>query len=476
MTGLSDEVGLQGPNVYTAQFSLAEDLGEFGSLTLTAEVTSAEASNDRTAAYPVLVSLHDGVNELVNLSGCTSGFFTCNDTTCTPNERCAPEAPSAFLGFRGSERKAPWAQSNFGTENVSVNTFPTCNWSEGDLECSFNQRFFEDGKLRPGIYTAKYVLVSSGYTGLRDLVPATLKLTVLKKFDSTLPGSTRKMDLNVILVGDRNVQDSRTPKGKQNLDALFSHVYETYFEENQDTVGITIGRLSVFEWCGETGGDAFAVTGSERLGELYQHGSLLMPPETEGKAINVFLITSITGTGSATLLGHSGGIGGSPIHGTPMSGTVFSTFEKLARFNPQCTGLGDCARSKQEASFIDMGSTLAHEIGHFLGLNHLSESNGTVHDTLPDTPVCTQRSFGIEQITAHSCHEDTHVYSGTGLTCAQACPGYNAQSVFCPSQVECQFNHLMWWTSKNFGVDGKGDGNYLSKNSGFRIYYSPIIY
>jgi hypothetical protein len=476
MTGLSDGYRLEGPSVYTAEFSLPEDLGDFGSLTLTAEVSSAVAGNDRTSAYPVLVSLHDGVNELVNLSGCTSGFFNCKESTCTPIESCGPVAPSAFLGSRASERKAQWVQSNFGTENVSVNTFPTCNWSEGDFACPFNQKFFEAGKLRPGRYLAKYVLVSSGYTGLSDLVPATLKLTVLKKYDSALPGKIRKMDLNVILVGDRNVQDSRTPKGKQNLDALFDHVYRTYFEENHETVGVAIGQLKVFEWCGESGGDAFAVTGSDRLGELYQQGTLLMPPETEGKAVNIFLITSISGTGSATLLGHSGGIGGAPIHGTKMSGTVFSTFNKLARFNPQCTGLGECDRAKQDASFIDMGSTLAHEIGHFLGLNHLSESNGTVHDPLPDTPICTQRSFGVDQITINSCHEDAQVYLGTGLTCAQACPGYNAQSVFCPEQVECQFNHLMWWTGKNFGVDGKGDGNYLSKNSGFRIYYSPIIH
>ena len=39
--------------------------------------------------------------------------------------------------------------------------------------------------------------------------------------------------------------------------------------------------------------------------------------------------------------------------------------------------------------FLDvpgLASTIAHELGHFLGLYHTSESSGTQHDPLPDTP------------------------------------------------------------------------------------------
>ena len=41
--------------------------------------------------------------------------------------------------------------------------------------------------------------------------------------------------------------------------------------------------------------------------------------------------------------------------------------------------------------FLDvegMASTVAHEIGHYMGLYHTSESSGTQHDPLPDTPTC----------------------------------------------------------------------------------------
>jgi hypothetical protein len=42
--------------------------------------------------------------------------------------------------------------------------------------------------------------------------------------------------------------------------------------------------------------------------------------------------------------------------------------------------------------FLDvdgMASTIAHEVGHYMGLYHTSESNGAQHDPLPDTPECT---------------------------------------------------------------------------------------
>jgi hypothetical protein len=36
-----------------------------------------------------------------------------------------------------------------------------------------------------------------------------------------------------------------------------------------------------------------------------------------------------------------------------------------------------------------LATTLAHEMGHYLGLYHTSEPNGQLHDPIPDTPECT---------------------------------------------------------------------------------------
>jgi hypothetical protein len=35
-----------------------------------------------------------------------------------------------------------------------------------------------------------------------------------------------------------------------------------------------------------------------------------------------------------------------------------------------------------------MASTIAHEVGHYLGLYHTSESSGAQHDPIPDSPQC----------------------------------------------------------------------------------------
>jgi hypothetical protein len=39
-----------------------------------------------------------------------------------------------------------------------------------------------------------------------------------------------------------------------------------------------------------------------------------------------------------------------------------------------------------------MASTIAHEIGHYMGLYHTSEASGLMHDPLPDTPQCSSKS------------------------------------------------------------------------------------
>jgi hypothetical protein len=39
---------------------------------------------------------------------------------------------------------------------------------------------------------------------------------------------------------------------------------------------------------------------------------------------------------------------------------------------------------------VVIGTTMAHEGGHFLGLFHTSERSGLAHDPLLDTPECTR--------------------------------------------------------------------------------------
>lgn len=465
---------------------MLQDLGAQGSLSLVAEVSNVP-SKVKGLVFPFLVSLNDGVNELVNLarSGtggdcAAAGFYSCSADGCYPNPNCVVKSPSAFTSTsQWLDHQIPF----FG--QASVNIFPTCNW-EGGVEgtvnpsCAFNSaNFFVGGKLRTGgFYTAKYVLLSSASATVPPGYNADLKVTAFKKTDNAAGGA---IDLNLIIVGDQNIQDSRTDKGKQNLDALLEAVQGHF---NQANLGVKIGKINAIEWGCPEGGQSFADISDldQDLGAMFKLGTSLLPAETQGKALNVYLVSSVGQSGVLTILGLSAAIGGPMINGLETSGLVFASQEQLANFNPNCVPGIPCPITAQEADFVDMGITMAHEMGHYLGLNHPSESDGSTHDGILDTPICTATSSTSAgpRITFQSCRiTDPNHYLGdpSEKTCKQACPTYSSSNGdFCPDKIECQFNHLMWWMSKNFKeIEGTGDGNIISPQSATIVNYNPFI-
>ncbi len=485
-------------SVGSVNFSVDDDLGSQGSLTLQAEVVDVPSAitSDDGVVYPVLISLTDpSGREFVKLSGCDSGgFYSCSSSgSCAKVSTCGPDSGSAYLGDSITERRAKWEQHQklLSLDAVSVNSFPTCNWSTtspvgSSLACPFDptsdSSFFVSGKLRSGTYRAKYVL-SSNYV---DVVPgnsvASVKLSVIKKKDSNSASDSKgAIDLNVVLVGKKNIEDSRTDKGKQNLNALFTHVANHYAQSNTK---IKIGSVDVYEWGCEHDGDAYAEVAIENTGKMIKAGSTLLGVASTVGALNVFLVSSFGG--SASILGRAGAIIGAPLNGASTSGSVFASFDLLASYNSQCTGVGACPVEQQEWSFIDMGSTISHELGHFLGLNHPSESSGTTHDKIIDTPICTNLSVSAGRITTSSCLADSNVHPTEGMTCRTACNtganqtplscgSYDADTCFCPAADACQFNHVMWYTGKFYGTGGLGDGNIFSPQSSEILNYSPFV-
>lgn len=451
-------------------FTIPEDLGPAGSVTLTAEVAdfpSALTGN----AYALLVYLSDGTNEFVNLnSGCPS-FFQCDASgNCTSNSSCTVDWPSAF-----SDRSR-WEQRQFPVFGyTSVNTFPTCNWIGGDTTvasdpaCAFNTHFFDGtGRLRTGTYTARYVLLADRYKSVTGY-EANLKLTVTRKKD---PGGTGgAVDLNIVLVGTSNIQAARTDQGKRNLDTLLSMVHGYL---NQVNVGVKLGEVQVFEWGCEADGDAYANVDVNALGTMFATGSTNLAGSGP-RALNVFLVDGITWSGDGTILGVSGGIGGPIRSGLPTSGLAFTSFGQLGSYNPTCTS-SPCSTATMEHDFVETALTISHEIGHFLGLNHPSESGASEHDVIADTPICTTvdtSATAKNRITISSCLLDSNTLQGK--KCSDVCLGYNKDlGSFCPEALECQFNHMMWWSSKNF-KNGLGDGNAFSVQSGGIINYSPFV-
>lgn len=480
LTGLYQSFSKDSAHVITfSNIDMSSDLGTHGSLSLVAEVTGYPEALATYGGYgwPVLVSLHDGTNELVNVTGVTGGtgcfsqgfYSSCSSGGCNRASGCDVAEPSAFLGDPAAadpakDRFRKWEQHQkiMTTDQLSVNSFPTCAWASGSPACPFNSTFFNSGKLRTGTYTAKYVVLTN-YSTVDDTYPIGVRLSVLRKTDSSGAGSdTGAIDLNMVLVGTSNIQASRTDKGKQNLNELLRHVFNHYYVDNNSSVGVKIGKVTVYEWTCEQGGDTYA--NSADLGAIFKNGSSLVQADSEGKAMNVFLTSTVGG--NLGYLGVAGGIVGPMINGTTASGLVFASFDKLATYNSSCTGSGSCPITSQDAAFIDMGSTISHEMGHFLGLNHPSESTGTTHDKLPDSPQCDNLSGG--KLTISSCRSEA--------ACDAVCTSSQYSSnPYCADKSECQFNHVMWYSGKNYNSSGQGDGNIFSTNSGTIINYSPYV-
>ncbi len=235
------------------------------------------------------------------------------------------------------------------------------------------------------------VLSNAGYAlTLQDQEPGDLRVTRLHR-------DTRghQLDLNLFYVGARGLTAMRDRGPAFVADAL----------AEVDTVlgqaDIFIGDVRQIEVTGELlqkGTPIPAVTVAKGFSTIgLQYGVYPELPElwklsagAADVALDVFFVADIA-PGSAG--GDVGGIsGGTPgplgMHGTPGSGIAISTDMMLDAGDPK-----------------SLGRTLAHEIGHMLGLFHTSEITGVVFDPLPDTPVCgpDQDSNADGQLSADEC-------------------------------------------------------------------------
>lgn len=83
-----------------------------------------------------------------------------------------------------------------------------------------------------------------------------------------------------------------------------------------------------------------------------------------------------------TLLGMAGGIPSTPFDGTPGSSLVISV---------------DAHRDQSGALLAEfISATVAHEVGHMMGLFHTTEQDGKSFDPLEDTPRCDAKTFDAD--------------------------------------------------------------------------------
>jgi len=504
MVGLNQAWGSKEVTVDLGHYD-DQDFGTNGSMTLQAEVTGYPHAG---GAYAVLTSFwvvkdSDSTSqEYVHLdSSCAgaSSIWSCDAHSCSPSTTCHPvSGQSSFANLND------WVQHQFQAYGYdSVNSFPRCDASVNGWSCPSGLN-----TLPSGHYYAKYLLMSDS-SGSVDSWTATLNVVPIVRQDATARGdadhpdtaTNGAIDLNVVLVGDENISDSHTAKGAQNLNLLFRETH-SLLKEN---AGIGIGDIKVYEWKDVDGGDFYSQISINQVGVMFASASQTFPASDEGKSINVFLVRAIDASDPDalyTVLGVSGGILGAPLNGTQTSGLAFSTYGQagngLLDYNPGCSGSGTCDRNDEDANFLEMGGTIAHELGHYLGLNHPSESASSAatqrHDQLTDTPTCAPRtSGGYSILDQRSCYQDTTTQASplSGDTCQTQCdqanggdPYYELVSGFyflnhlCPSVKECQFNHTMWYTTKNHlkvGGVWVDDGNQFSPQSQAILQWSPFV-
>lgn len=200
------------------------------------------------------------------------------------------------------------------------------------------------------------------------------------------------IDLDFVFVGvDGIAPGLNAAEGESTLAAVVEEVGAAW-----GNAGLSIGTITYADFDGNVD-DYTILDGDTEL------GTLLRTVSGDRRTVTFFFVQEITNNEGVTILGLAGGPPGlAAVGGTSKSGVVVTT----ASF----------ASDPSEVARI-----MAHEGGHFLGLFHTTEKDGSQHDPLSDTPQCTT---------------DT---SGDGVFATNECEGTGA-------------DNLMFWTGANDGM------------------------
>ena len=249
--------------------------------------------------------------------------------------------------------------------------------------------------------------------------PTTANVQAIIKTSSTSSLAAGTINANLFFVGVPGL-NARKARTDPNFQAILAKTRSIYAQ-----IGVQLGDLTYID---VTGPDVARYTdlSESDLGSLMR---LSTSPDARDGAINLFFVHSISSAevlGGYIILGESAGIPGNPVRGSALSGVAIT----MADFP---LGLDDVAQ------------TMAHETGHWLGLFHPTEADGSVFDPLPDTPECPRVPYDTNQ---------------DGIMEPQECVGHGA-------------DNLMFWTSGSLATGSPLP--VLTPNQQFAVMRNPLV-
>ncbi len=187
------------------------------------------------------------------------------------------------------------------------------------------------------------------------------------------------LNINLYFVGNTVVDAATSESGVQRVDEILAGIDTIYAQ-----VGIELGEVKRFNLttaAADSLGIDFELTDAESITLLFEN------IQREEGVMNIFLVESFSIPG---VVGLSLGIPGLPVvEGFPTSAAIFAMLTPIDQ------------QSGTELNILKR--IIAHEIGHYLGLYHPTESDGEEFDPLTDTAQCgTENDANGDGFVTHS--------------------------------------------------------------------------